>query len=54
MGHETMVHFDLMGERHIARLPAEAKVRAGDQLGLSIRPNGFHVFAADDRGHRLN
>jgi len=54
MGHETMVHFDLMGERHIARLPAEARVKAGDQLALSIRSNGFHVFAADDRGHRLN
>lgn len=54
MGHETMVHFDLAGERHIARLPAEAKVGAGDQLALSIRPDGFHVFAADDRGHRLN
>jgi multiple sugar transport system ATP-binding protein len=53
MGHETMVHFDLAGQRHIARLPANASVREGDSLTLSLRPGAFHLFASDEQGQRL-
>lgn len=54
MGHETMVHFHLGGEPHVARLPADAKVDSGDQISLSIRPGAYHLFAADNAGQRLN
>ena len=54
MGHETMVHFELVGDRHVARLPADANVGSGDRLSLSIRPGAYHLFAADDAGQRLN
>jgi multiple sugar transport system ATP-binding protein len=54
MGHETMVHFELAGTQHVARLPASAAVSPGDQLSLAIRPGAFHVFAGDDAGLRLN
>jgi multiple sugar transport system ATP-binding protein len=53
MGHETMAHFALAGNQHVARLPADARVRPGDRLPLSIRPGAYHLFAADD-GRRLN
>ncbi len=53
MGHETMVHFELAGGRHIARLPADATAQTGHTMPLAIRPGAFHVFAADD-GRRLN
>ena len=54
MGHETMVHFDLAGGQHVARLPADAGVRGGDRLSISIRPGSFHLFAGDASGQRLN
>jgi ABC-type sugar transport system ATPase subunit len=54
LGHETMAHFDLAGERHVARLPAGSTVARGDQLSLSLRRGAFHLFAADETGHRLN
>jgi multiple sugar transport system ATP-binding protein len=54
MGHETMVHFELGGEPHVARLPANATARPGDQLALAIRPGAFHLFANDAGGARLN
>jgi multiple sugar transport system ATP-binding protein len=53
MGHETMAHFALAGNNHVARLPATARVQPGDQLPLSIRPGAYHLFADDD-GRRLN
>jgi multiple sugar transport system ATP-binding protein len=53
MGHETMAHFALAGNQHVARLPATARVQPGDRLPLSIRPGAYHLFAADD-GRRLN
>src|SRR4051794_30264664 len=53
MGHETMAHFALAGNQHVARLPATARVQPGDKLPLSIRPGAYHLFAADD-GRRLN
>jgi ABC-type sugar transport system ATPase subunit len=54
MGHETMVHFEVAGGSYVARLPADAHVQPGDQIQLSIRPQAYHLFAADDSGHRLN
>jgi multiple sugar transport system ATP-binding protein len=53
MGHETMVHFSLAGNDHVARLPADARVQPGDWLPLAIRPGAYHLFGADD-GRRLN
>jgi ABC-type sugar transport system ATPase subunit len=53
MGHETMAHFTLAGNNHVARLPADARVQPGDRLPLSIRPGAYHLFAAGD-GRRLN
>jgi ABC-type sugar transport system ATPase subunit len=53
MGHETIAHFALAGSEHMARLAADTRVQTGDQLALSIRPGGYHLFAADD-GRRLN
>jgi multiple sugar transport system ATP-binding protein len=54
MGHETMVHFELAGERHIARLGAETMARPGDELSLAVRPGAYHLFASDAEGRRLN
>ncbi|HUS40558.1 MAG TPA: sn-glycerol-3-phosphate ABC transporter ATP-binding protein UgpC [Pirellulales bacterium] len=53
MGHETMVYFDLTGSTHVARLPAEAEVSAGDRLSLAIRAEAWHLFSATDRQIRL-
>jgi multiple sugar transport system ATP-binding protein len=53
LGHETMVHFELAGGHHAARLPASVQVQPGSQLSLSIRPHAFHLFDSDD-GRRLN
>jgi ABC-type sugar transport system ATPase subunit len=52
MGHETMAHFALAGNNHVARLPAETRAQPGDRLPLSIRQGAYHLFAAD--GQRLN
>jgi ABC-type sugar transport system ATPase subunit len=53
MGHETIAHFALAGGEHVARLPADAGVQPGDQMPLSIRPGGYHLFSSAD-GRRLN
>jgi multiple sugar transport system ATP-binding protein len=54
MGHETVVYFDFAGSSYVARLPADSHVQPGDQLTLAIRPDKYHLFAADDSGRRLN
>jgi multiple sugar transport system ATP-binding protein len=54
MGHETMVHFTLAGNDHVARLAPDAGAQPGDCLPLSIRPGAFHLFAGDELGQRLN
>jgi ABC-type sugar transport system ATPase subunit len=53
MGHETMAHFTLAGSRQVARLPADAGVKPGDQLRLSIPPSAYPLFSTTD-GRRLN
>jgi multiple sugar transport system ATP-binding protein len=53
MGHETIAHFTLAGDQHVARLPADAAVAPGDELQLYILPGAYHLFAVDD-GRRLN
>lgn len=52
-GHETIVHFDLAGDDHVARLPAGAQVQPGQQLELRIRLAAIQLFNAVD-GKRLN
>jgi multiple sugar transport system ATP-binding protein len=54
LGHETMVHFDLAGAPHVARLAATAAVQPGDALPLAVRPGSFHLFADDESARRLN
>ena len=54
MGHETMVHFELAGFQHVARLGADTPARPGDQLALAVRPGAYHLFANDAAGRRLN
>lgn len=54
MGHETMVHFELGGEDHIARLPPDVRAASGDRVQFSVRPNALHLFAADESARRLN
>ena len=53
MGHETMAHFNLAGNDHVVRLPADVRVQPGDQLPLSIRPGAYHLFDPTN-GLRLN
>jgi multiple sugar transport system ATP-binding protein len=54
MGHETMVHFELAGAQHIARLGPETPAQPGDRLPLAVRPGAYHLFANDQSGCRLN
>lgn len=54
MGHETMVHFDLAGGDHVARLAPDTRTSPGDRIALSIRPGAIHLFAGDEAGRRLN
>jgi multiple sugar transport system ATP-binding protein len=54
MGHETMAHFELAGQQHIARLGADTTARPGDQLALAVRPGAYHLFASDSAGLRIN
>jgi multiple sugar transport system ATP-binding protein len=53
MGHETMAHFNLSDNSHVARLPASAVIQPGDRLPLAIRRGAVHLFSAID-GRRLN
>jgi ABC-type sugar transport system ATPase subunit len=53
MGHETIAHFALAGGQHVARLAADAGVKPGDRLALSIRPGAHHLFSEAD-GRRMN
>jgi multiple sugar transport system ATP-binding protein len=54
MGHETMVHFELAGAQHVARLSASVAVQTGDRLPLAVRPGAYHLFANDESARRLN
>ncbi len=54
MGHETIAHFELAGQQHIARLGADTPARPGDQLALAVRPGAYHLFAGDAAGRRIN
>jgi multiple sugar transport system ATP-binding protein len=53
MGHETIAHFQLSGNDHVARFAPDVRVEPGNQLEISIRPGAYHLFTADD-GRRLN
>ncbi|MGE3239576.1 MAG: ABC transporter ATP-binding protein [Pirellulales bacterium] len=54
MGHETMIHFQLAGGEHVARLAPDSRAQSGDRLPLAIRAGAFHLFAGDEAGRRLN
>jgi multiple sugar transport system ATP-binding protein len=54
MGHETIAHFELAGDRHVARLSADTQVKPGEQLAMGVRAGAYHLFAADEAGRRLN
>jgi len=53
MGPETMAHFRLAGEDHVVRLDASSRAVPGDAVALTPRPEGIHLFAADEAGRRL-
>jgi multiple sugar transport system ATP-binding protein len=53
LGHETIARFELAGNSHAARLPADAALRPGDQRPLAIRAGAVHLFSTTD-GRRLN
>jgi ABC-type sugar transport system ATPase subunit len=53
LGHETIAHFTIAGRQHAVRLSANAAVRPGDHVPLSIRPGAVHLFSLED-GRRLN
>jgi multiple sugar transport system ATP-binding protein len=53
MGPETMGHFRLAGADHAVRLEASSTAQPGDTLRLGVRPEGVHLFAADEAGSRL-
>jgi TOBE domain len=54
LGPETMVHSELAGNQHVARLNADTAAQSGDQLTLSFRPGLYHLFANDAAGRQLN
>jgi multiple sugar transport system ATP-binding protein len=43
-GHESIVAFEVSGERMVARLPADSAVQAGDTLRLTLRTSRAHLF----------
>jgi ABC-type sugar transport system ATPase subunit len=53
MGHETLVYFRLFGQPCVARLAPEADVAAGRTVTLGLKPDGWHMFAADGEQRRL-
>lgn len=59
LGHETLAHYRLAGEgadaaHCIARLPADFGCDLTSEAPLTIRPEGLHLFAGDQRAARLN
>ncbi|MFM9023873.1 MAG: ABC transporter ATP-binding protein [Planctomycetaceae bacterium] len=53
MGPETMAHFRLGEEDHVVRLDASSRAAPGDRVTVTARPEGIHLFAADEAGRRL-
>jgi len=54
MGHETLVHFEVEGQRAVARLAPDYAGQRGDRLRLALSRDRWHLFAASGRGERLN
>jgi multiple sugar transport system ATP-binding protein len=52
-GYETVARFDLAGNTLAARFPADANIKPGDRVPISIRPNAYHFFSEAD-GRRMN
>jgi len=51
-GHEVLVWLDARGSRMVARTTAENRIRAGELIRFSARPDRVHLFA-DGTGERL-
>ena len=49
MGHETMVHFELAGQQHVARLPRVAAANSRRSIVLGNSPGGFPTVSAATR-----
>ena len=54
MGHESMAYFNLANRKQVVRLPAVQQHLPGDKIELKVKQGGWHIFAADDEGRRLN
>lgn len=53
LGHESLVHFDVGGTSHVARVAASAALTQNEELPFTIRPGAHHLFAADGEGRAL-
>ena len=54
MGHATVLYFECDGAHHAARLVGNPPYRPGTTISFYIRPDAWHIFAADEEGSRLN
>ncbi|MDB5818658.1 MAG: transporter related [Rhizobacter sp.] len=48
LGSDTLVHFDRVGQRHVARVAPDLRVRPGDALTFGFEMDKCHLFAAND------
>lgn len=53
MGHESIGHFALGGQRHTIRLTASSGLKPGDRITPRLREGAWHLFADDAAGSRL-
>jgi ABC-type sugar transport system ATPase subunit len=54
MGHETLAYFRLHGQACVARLAPEAPLATGQRVTLGLKPDGWHLFAAEGEQRRLS
>jgi multiple sugar transport system ATP-binding protein len=48
LGSDTLLYFDRLGQRHVARVEPELQVRAGDRVTLGFAAAKAHLFDAGD------
>ena len=53
MGHETMLYFRIDAAQFVTRIEANVAIRAGDEIQVSVRPGGWHLFEAHGNQDRL-
>ena len=53
LGSDTLLYFDVGGQRQVARVAPELAVRSGDPLTLGIAPGKGHLFVPGEEGAAL-